>query len=209
MLETKHAFERIGISMKSPVGAFQDVTARISGSSNPCKAAAKLLHDLAGIERTFTNPVIARMSVAKLAELIVNANHHIADIDDLFDQAAARADKFYNDPKNSWMWAEAETPTTAGGEVRAVVEGLDTKVEVKADGSIKKGGKQVLVAEMYKKNVLEATTPMTNQQFVALVMKDLNMSKAGATTYAYNAKKALGEPEGGIVKAKKGRQAKE
>jgi hypothetical protein len=50
---------------------------------------------------------------------------------------------------------------------------------------------------------------MTNQQFIALVMKELKMSKPGATTYAYNAKKELGEPEGGIVKAKKGRKAKE
>lgn len=44
--------------------------------------------------------------------------------------------------------------------------------------------------EIYKAN----HTKMTNAQIIAKFEKDLGMSTAGARTYAYNAKKALGAP---------------
>jgi hypothetical protein len=110
-------------------------------------------------------------------------------------------------PEFSWMYTEAPRVTVAA-DVKQVVKGIDMKVAVKANGKIKKGGKQILAAELYKKFVLEATKAATNQEFIAILVKELDMSKSGATTYAYNCKKQLGEPAGGIVKAKKGRKAK-
>lgn len=44
--------------------------------------------------------------------------------------------------------------------------------------------------EIYKAN----HTKMTNSEIIAKFEKDLGMSTAGARTYAYNAKKALGAP---------------
>jgi hypothetical protein len=39
--------------------------------------------------------------------------------------------------------------------------------------------------------VVDAEVPLTNQGFIKLLMDELDMSKAGATTYSYNCKKAL------------------
>ena len=210
MLDTTPAFQHLGFDSTCRIRAVQEVSTLVLDSNNQLTAAKKVIHDMLGVDIEFKEARRARLTAMKVAELIVIAKHHIEDTQAVVDSADAYVTKFMADPDRQWMFAEAEStasgkPTTS----QAVVEGIETKVEVKADGSIKKGGKQVLVAEMYKKNVLEATTPMTNQQFIALIVKDLGMSKAGATTYAYNAKKELGEPEGGIVKAKKGRKPKE
>lgn len=211
MIETKHAFERLDLDSSCAIRAVQQVSERVMDDANPVAHAEQLLHDILGASVSFKDARVARLTAAKAAELTIRADHKIEDVDALLNQASNHVAKFLADPKNAWMWAEAET-TSFGAPVavtKAVVEGIDTKVAVKADGSIKKGGKQVLVAELYKKNVLEAETPMTNQQFIALIVKELKMTKSGATTYAYNVKKELGEPEGGIVKSKKGRKAKE
>lgn len=212
MLDTTPAFQHMGLSVDCRLRAIQEVSVLVDESSNPTKAATKAIHDMLGVDVTFTEPRHARLTAMKVAELIVVAKHHIEDPNDIVAQAQEYTKNFLVNPRYKWMFAESDVVTSSSGiaaEKKAIVEGIETKVAVKADGSIKKGGKQILVAEMYKKNVLEATTPMTNQQFIALIMKDLGMTKAGATTYAYNAKKELGEPEGGIVKAKKGRKAKE
>jgi hypothetical protein len=211
MIETKHAFERLGLDPSCAARVVQQVSGTIGDSADPIAAAKKMLHDLLGVSFDFKDARSARLIVARAAEMMVRADHKVDDIDMLLKAAGDHIANFLSDPKHAWMWAEAETTSFGApvAEKKAFVEGIEMKVDVKADGSIKKGGKQVLVAEMYKKNVLEAETPMTNQQFIALVMKELKMTKSGATTYAYNVKKELGEPEGGIVKSKKGRKAKE
>jgi hypothetical protein len=209
MLETRQAFEHLGIDAKCPIRAIQMVSQQIAESPAPILAAQKLLSTMLGImPPSFIDAKVARMTTARIAEMLVRANHHCEDADVLYAEAHAHATRIHSDPANEWMWAEPEAIPGVVTTSRAMVEGIDTVVDVKSDGSIKKGGKQILVAEMYKKNVLEAETPMTNQQFIALIVKELKMTKSGATTYAYNAKKALGEPVGGIVKAKKGRKAK-
>jgi hypothetical protein len=210
MLETKHAFDRLQISPSCVTRAVQMTSQMIAESASPIKKAQDVIVTMLTVAPpTFKDAKVARMTAARVAEMLVRAEHRCEDPDKLLAEATEHATKLHDDPRNEWMWAEPEAVAGVATTSQTVVEGLDTKVEIKSDGSIKKGGKQILVAEMYKKNVLEAATPMTNQQFIALVVKELKMSKAGATTYAYNAKKELGEPAGGIVKAKKGRKAKE
>ena len=80
-------------------------------------------------------------------------------------------------------------PSQTNAPVVSLSEGIDDKVEVKADGKIKKGGKQILAAELYKKHVVETENPVDNQGFIKILMAELGMTKAGATTYAYNCKK--------------------
>jgi hypothetical protein len=209
MINTEAAFTHLGLHTTCATAAVQLARDKLGDNvSTILSKSVEMIHNVLGLDVTFANAREARLVACKAIELAVQANHIIEDPEALVATAREKITKFLGNPDNAWMWAEAEaSPGVATTQV-AVVEGLDTKVAVKADGSIKKGGKQVLVAEMYKKNVLEAETPMSNQQFIALVVKELKMSKAGATTYAYNAKKELGEPEGGIVKAKKGRKAK-
>lgn len=61
-----------------------------------------------------------------------------------------------------------------------------------------KGEKQTKAAVLF-----EANKTMAQSDLVALFMKELDMTKAGATTYAYNQRKAAG-----LVTGKKGKKAK-
>ena len=71
-----------------------------------------------------------------------------------------------------------------------VVSSVDVKVEVKDNGQMKKGGKQIIALELYKKFVVDAEegNKLSNSDFVKLLMKELGMSLAGSRTYAYNCK---------------------
>lgn len=95
----------------------------------------------------------------------------------------------------------------AGGEMRAVAQGVDMKVEVKSDGSIKKGGKLPLAVELFKKFVAEAgENALDNKGFKQLLVKELAMSPAGASTYAHNARKVYEEQTGEKVVIKLAKQ---
>ncbi len=74
---------------------------------------------------------------------------------------------------------------TGKGDTTTMISG--TEVVVKSDGSLKKGGKQVIANQMYEEHVVNGN--LSNQEFIRLLMTELNMSKAGSTTYAYNSSK--------------------
>jgi hypothetical protein len=206
MTNTKAVFERLNYG-RDRLEAVQKVREVIQAAADPLAKAISVINDIIGLKPTFEDPILARVTAQKVAEEAFKANHVVDNEEAFLANAREYATKFTTDPKNQWMFAKDDTSATPSEAVQ-FVEGIDVKVEVKANGKIKKGGKQVLAAELYKKHVLEATTAMTNQEFIACLVKELGMSKAGATTYAYNCKKAQGEPAGGLVKAKKGRKAK-
>lgn len=185
----------------------QNIAALIDNSKTPMQKAVSLIKDIIGVDAAFEDVRKARLVAMLVGEKAVRSAYMIDDEDIFLRECDEAIDKRLTDPKNAWMYVAAN-PLMAPVEKVQVVADIDVKVEVKANGKIKKGGKQVLAAELYKKRVLEAKTPATNQEFIACLVKELGMSKAGATTYAYNCKKQLGEPAGGIVKAKKGRKAK-
>jgi hypothetical protein len=179
----------------------------IEGSPSPQAKAESLIHSIIGVQKKYDNENIARTVAMKVGEESFKVNHQIANVDEFLAICEKYATERVNDPKNAFIYAKPEVTVDTANNVQ-VVEGIDVKVPVKADGKIKKGGKQILADELYKKYVLEANTPSTNQEFIAIVMKDLDMSKAGATTYAYNCKKKLGVHKNGEVKSKKGRKPK-
>ena len=131
-----------------------------------------------------------------MIQQIVDAKNMVDDSQVIMDNANAYAKSFCENPNNSYLWSKPELTTTTADVQVQVVKELDTKVAVKADGSIKKGGKQILAQELYVKHVVESTTPLTNVQFIALIMKELDMSLAGARTYAYNCAKKQKELNG-------------
>lgn len=196
MLNVTHVLEHIGIDMRSVSRAIQDASSIVRESPNPLHAARKMFQDVLSVEERFEDEVYARVCCAKMIELVVRANGEVADELVMVASARSYAKQFCDDPKHSYLWARSETPTTVATTSIQVVNGIDVKVAVKADGKIKKGGKQILALELYKKKVLEATAPLNNQQFIALLMKELDMSKAGATTYSFNLKRDHGAPEG-------------
>lgn len=205
MLDVTAALEHLRIPKNSPIAAIRAVAEKFEDEGADVVAiATKLVKDMIGADATFTEANEARLVAMALAEAASKNDGKFEN--EVVALALAQKRAADHMAKNAWMYVKKTS--AAPTETKAVVEGIETKVAVKADGSIKKGGKQVLAAELYKKHVLEATKAATNQEFIAILVKELGMSKAGATTYAYNCKKQLGEPKGGIVKAKKGRKAK-
>lgn len=203
MLNTEHVFQRLDLGHSS-VTAVQKIREAIDTASSPMSKAVALIDAITGVKRDFPNVETAKLTAMAVGDEAFKLKHVIEDADAFVDACIARATKFIADPANAFHFVKPEAE--AVGTTETVIEGIDVKVAVKADGKIKKGGKEILALELYKKHVLEAKKALTNQEFIAVLVKELAMSKAGATTYAYNCKKKLGEPAGGIVKAKKGRK---
>lgn len=204
MLNTAQVFERLQLGT-SPMTAVAAIRDRIDNASVKSTEAEKIIFEILGVEVHYENEDKARLVAKAVGEEAWKANHNIDDAELFLRKCETRIDGFMNNPRNAFHFVKPEYAAVQG-EMKQVVEGIDVQVQVKEDGSIKKGGRQILALELYKKHVLESKTPVTNQQFIAILVKDLDMSKAGATTYAYNCKKELGEPEGGIVKSKRGRK---
>lgn len=209
MIDATHAFDTIGAPNNSIQSVVEAIRVQCSEARDPLLRAAGMIEDMVGVVPEIKDARHGRVMAQRIAVMIDAQDHKLTDIGVMIEDADKYATTYLNDPSRAWMWASEPTAE----EVAAVstnIEGVTVQVAVNADtGKIKKGGKQILVLELYKKHVLEATPPLSNQEFIQVVMRDLQMSKAGATTYAWNAKKELGEPEGGIVKAKKGRKPKE
>lgn len=207
MLDTSKSFTQFTDAGTSVAQIIQAIREKIESAAQPLKTALAIIEDIIGAVPHPVNDVReARVMAQRLAVKCHELDHKLIDVHGVAEEAASYAKQYVADPSKQWMWVSEESIAVLEGKTH--VEGVTVQVATNADGKIKKGGKQVLVLELYKKHVLETTPPMTNQEFIQVVMKDLQMSKAGATTYAWTARKELGEPEGGIVKAKKGRKAK-
>ncbi len=158
-----------------------------------------LLYELIQTNPHFSSNLEARIWVKKFIVELYNQQFILnqQDIPDLIDVCWIYTKEFINDPKWSFLQSNDDQDHNFGVKVevleqKQVVEGISVKVEVKSDGRIKKGGKQVLCEEMFKKYILETDTPMSNKEFLALIMDKLQLSKAGANTYFFNVRKAAG-----------------
>lgn len=105
--------------------------------------------------------------------------------------AVVKANRFRDDPANSYHFSDMTPGSSTHVETKSI-GGVD--VEVKADGRVKKGGNAVVAMQLYKDNVV--AKQMETKQFIQLLMTTLNMSKAGATTYAYATRKKYNEENG-------------
>lgn len=190
-LLSRHISTRSTVQMCSELGQF------IRNSPIPERAASSLVREMLGLNVTFNDPIVAGVAVKALAVELFSVGFIVDDPKEFLESATDYATQFKNDPQWSFLWAQPEDDEISSkmdDSVKVqVVEGLDVKVAVKANGKIKKGGKQILALELYKKHVIDATPPLNNQQFISLIMKELDMTKAGATTYAYNCGKARKE----------------
>ena len=182
------ALNHLKISSHSFVAAVQDVGDLVRSSSDPTRTASNIFKQVLDVDINFhQDPVLARVTCSKMIEQVVKAGCQIDDVPSLVSISKEYAEQFCD--KHPYLYSKKEVPTTPTSTIKQVVQDVDVKVAVNSDGSIKKGGKQQLAVEMYKKYVTENEKPLTNQQFIAVLMKELEMSKAGATTYAYNCKK--------------------
>lgn len=205
------ALQKMQFPVGSPLGAVQAVRARITSDDVHVTGhkGVELINMLLGTQMTadefFSTAAqldnglredFELMTTQAVAETVVKMVGTPMDEAEVLANAKARALKLLTSPEHKWMFAKA-IRTADEGEQQAVVEGVDIKVAVKtaADGSvkIKKGGKEVLAEALYTKYVAELNgAEYNNQAFIAILVKELGMSKAGATTYNYNMKKKHG-----------------
>lgn len=199
MLNVNLSLAHYGISTTSPLSAVQTVRELIAAESdgNQCGAASKLIAKLIGANVEFTDTNEAYITTQAIVETAIKAGGTVDSADELLAAAQLRCKSFMANPSNSWMFAKPAQAADNSTQV-AVAAGIDVTVAVKADGKIKKGGKEVLAMALYKLHVTDSATPVDNQGFIAILMKELGMSKAGATTYNYNMKKKFG----GVIVAK-------
>lgn len=196
------ALAHFGIDTNSAVKAVQQVREYIEKDNDGVDSAINLVDHVIGqkIDGVMFNepkvgtPEMWAMHFAQaVVEYCIKQNCEIDNAQAAIDAALVRTEKFIMKPSNKWMFAQEEVATTTGGEVKAVSTHVDVKVEVKSDGKIKKGGKETLATALYTKYIADLNgAEYSNQAFIAILMKECTMSKAGATTYNYNMKKKFG-----------------
>lgn len=189
MINVKSTLAHMHVSHTSVSQGLQDLRGRLARSASECAGASSFIREVIEVNVKFTDNNQARLMAFAVLENLLKNNCEYADAAEVMKAATSRTDKLMADPANFYWFAKPEVVAGAETEQVAVVDGLDTKVTVKADGSIKKGGKQILAYQMYLKHVIESPTPISNSQFKELLISDLGMTKAGASTYAYNAAK--------------------
>jgi hypothetical protein len=197
MLDIKQVLQRYAIRTSNISFAVADTAVVVGEAPDPIQRAKRLFDDVLGvvaIDLSFDEPVYARIAAKKMIQLVAERNYEVEEIEvpKLLSEIIQYTDQYVQDPKNSHLWSQPDEDNPAPKAVH-VVEGLDCKVVLTNAGKIKKGGKQVLAHELYVKYVLEAEVPLANQDFIVLLMKELDMTKPGATTYAYNERKAAKE----------------
>lgn len=197
---TRKTLESLGIDARS-------VTTAIQGVRSLTQIVPEtVIYALTGLERfnTFDNVYADAKTALHVAQHLVE----VALTNDTFDaeQAIVDGENRSKRVREAMPWVDATEAEQIASTTVKKVEGVETTVKLNAQGKIKKGGKQILANELYTKHVLNATEPMTNKDFIALLMKELEMSKPGATTYAYNARNTLGVVEGQEIKRKQRRQ---
>lgn len=207
--------ELMGFNPESSQSAVQVVRTKIT-TDDAVKvrpgAGVELINELLGTELTHKD-VVANVA-AKLAgdyelmlaqgvaEAVVKARGEPIDPDAVLAGATMRVERLLNSPRHQWLFAKATVQSTTGPvQTAAVISDVDVKVAVNGDGTIKKGGREVLAKALYQKRVIDAGVPVTNQEYIKMLCDELGMTKAGATTYAWNIDKQMGNK---LVKKQRG-----
>ncbi len=178
-MNTEQVLTRLKLDPGSRALAVQQVREQIENSPNPL-SAAKVLFDnfvASNTDFTFTDANEARMTVAFLVDNAIQLGERYDPTD-----ALKRAAEWivHQRVENPYFFYKPE-----GTVATETVQQHGVAVEVKTDGKLKKGSKQILAKALYDKD-----PALDNKTMIQLFMKELNMSEAGARTYVYNCRKA-------------------
>lgn len=178
-MNTEQVLTRLHIHPTCRIKAVQEVRELIEGSTNPLGAAKVLFSNLAppDEEFKFTDANDARLTIAFLVDTAIKFGEQYDPED-----ALKRAAEWLANHKVNMPWCFVKPETTVSSETQ---HQHGVNVEVKADGKLKKGSKQILATALYAAN-----SSLDNAALIKLFAKELDMSEAGARTYFYNCRKA-------------------
>lgn len=191
MLEVSHVLDRLKIRRSHITFAVEDIGSLVQDSKNPTYTASHLFNQILSVPVKFDDKVHARIAAKSMIRdvMLYHCSIDNDDIADIVSDALEYATRFCNNPNNSYLWSKPDEDEDAVQEVQTIA-GCEQKVAVREDGKIKKGGKQILAAELYDTHIKNNPTPMSNKDYIQLLITTLDMTLAGATTYAYNQRKA-------------------
>ena len=178
MLSVSQVLTRLNIDASSRLKAVQDVRELIESSENPLGIAKSIITNLADTQFMCDDPIVARMTAQRLVDDAIVLGDKYDPNEALLKAARKIEEQRAENPWSFWKPVHSTVVTTT--EQR---EGVS--VEVKTDGSFKKGSKQVLAQALYAKH-----KALENKAIVEIFMKELDMSLAGARTYVFNCKRA-------------------
>jgi hypothetical protein len=178
-------FGNIDIIGASVSRSIQQMRAFLGSESETIAKAEKLVSDVFNVSTTFNDFNEARLTVFALTESVIVSAGEVKDPEAVLVAARERAQQLLNAPENKFMFvttAKAEEVV----ETRAIGDG-EVSIKVTSEGKIKRGGKQEAAYELYVKHVVGQS--MKSADFISLLIAELGMTKLGARTYMYNAKK--------------------
>ena len=192
MLNISTALTHAGIRNDTRLGAVQDVGGLFAETSESAriKLGTSLVDVLLGVPVAFADEHQALLTTQYIVDAALCNQCNVEDPDVALSAALSKAEAFVSKESNKWIFAKPE-PSAVSGVQEQFSEKVETTVAVKADGSIKKGGRQVLAQALYQKYVVEPAEKPTNVWFKQLLSKELKMSDAGASTYAFNCDREL------------------
>lgn len=168
--------------------AIQCVRRMQDNSTNPVGAMNKIIVLLAPATSPFTDPLEALHVAQHLVEKVMKDQLPTAE-----DVAGGVERSLKIRKTMAWMFekdgsSSAIRPSQDAGATTLTVESVNMTVVRKSNGKLKKGGKAALAEELFKKYKM-GDNPVTNKEFVEILMKDAEFTRAGANTYTYNLRK--------------------
>lgn len=179
MINVKQLLENFKINTSSRSAAVAGVREYIetSGEDKQLEASLMFFYDIFGMRPEVTDAATARLAAQYAVDEISRNDYEFGNAPKLLERAVALAVEYKTNPKNVWQFV---TPTTESSSFRT-----DSDAPV-----VPKKNKSTMAMDLYNTHVKTAATPLTNIQFVELLVKELGMTKSGARTYAHNCFKA-------------------
>lgn len=178
MVNVETSLQRYDIDTRCRLTAVAGVNLFIT--NNPPEKQAQfaddMVYDVFGVHLNIDNPVLARLAAQYAVDAVSQNQYEVGNAPLLLEEAKAKAEAFYGNPNNAWMFATSESQSS-----------------FKTDSDVPKAPKKnkgTEAMELYNVHVRDAATPLTNILFVELLVKKMGMTKSGARTYAYNCFKA-------------------
>lgn len=178
MVNVELPLQRYDIDTSNRIRAVASVNMFVTGLAleKQAQSVDDLLADVFGMRLGITDPVLARLTIQYVVDTISQNHYEFGNAPKLLEEAKAKAEAFYRNPLNAWMFATSESQSSF-------------RTDSDAPKAPKKN-KGTEATELYNIHVRDAETPLTNIQFVELLVKEMGMTKSGARTYAYNCFKA-------------------
>lgn len=178
MINVKTMMQEYNVDTSSRSRAIRTIREFIeqAAEDKQCMVAQEFFYDVFTIRVEFTDRFVARLAAQYIVDKVAENNYDVSNSQADVGRAIQFANTFRNNPDNAWMFVTDETSSSF-------------KTEPDAPKAPKKN-KGTAALELYDVHVKNAEKPLTNIQFVNLLVKELGLTKSGARTYAYNCFKA-------------------